>query len=294
MSKSKIFKMPKPVKISGRISSITNSFVNGIIPVINPTDEEISNALEALGMDENNIHCIYCGGPYSEWDHLHPLIVDKLPSGYISEINNLVPCCSNCNSSKGNKEWSEFMDTKKSTSGWEDRRKCLEKYNADRKRVRLSQDDFKAACGEENWKQHWANCEDLVNKIKEYQVLSDEIRRLMQEKYVNNKTTTLKVNSREESEIESEIKICKYAQKTLRSVLKFLPEEELINLQDKEYSKKTFGMTTYSILSKEYIPTRYWVKPENVKGTDYYICSQWYPRHEEKLKKWEESVRVKD
>ena len=32
-----VFKMPVPVKIKGRTSSITNAFVNGIIPVIEPT-----------------------------------------------------------------------------------------------------------------------------------------------------------------------------------------------------------------------------------------------------------------
>ena len=41
----KIFRMPTPVKITGRTSSITNAFVNGIIPVIEPTEEEIESAL---------------------------------------------------------------------------------------------------------------------------------------------------------------------------------------------------------------------------------------------------------
>lgn len=51
----KIFKMPTPVKITGRTSSITNAFVNGIIPVIEPTDEEIEDVLQTLGMDKEHI-----------------------------------------------------------------------------------------------------------------------------------------------------------------------------------------------------------------------------------------------
>lgn len=100
-----IFKMPTPVKITGRTSSITNAFVNGIIPVIEPTDQEIIDALHTLGMTPTHIVCAYCGDTYSEWDHFHPLIKDKQPTGYISEIHNLVPACSKCNQSKGNKHW---------------------------------------------------------------------------------------------------------------------------------------------------------------------------------------------
>ena len=39
-----VFNMPNPVTIMGRSSSITNSFVNGIIPVIEPTEAEIKEA----------------------------------------------------------------------------------------------------------------------------------------------------------------------------------------------------------------------------------------------------------
>ena len=42
-------------------------------------------------------------------DHLRPLVKDKEPTGYISEIHNLVPSCGKCNQSKGNKEWKAWM-----------------------------------------------------------------------------------------------------------------------------------------------------------------------------------------
>lgn len=106
MSKiKKVFKMPNPVKITGRTSSITNSFVNGIIPVVMPTEHEVEEALETLGMTEETICCSYCGDTCTEWDHFHPLIRDKQPTGYISEIHNLVPACSKCNESKGCRDW---------------------------------------------------------------------------------------------------------------------------------------------------------------------------------------------
>src|SRR5689334_15042184 len=82
------FKMPKPVKITGRASSITNSFINGIIPVVFTTNEEVQTALSILGMLES-VRCAYCGDAYTEWDHLRPLVLGKKPTGYISEIHNL-------------------------------------------------------------------------------------------------------------------------------------------------------------------------------------------------------------
>jgi len=50
-----LFKMPKPMKITGRSSSITNSFINSIIPVVEPTNEEVKEALHILGMHWKNL-----------------------------------------------------------------------------------------------------------------------------------------------------------------------------------------------------------------------------------------------
>ena len=88
-----LFRMPTPVKITGRSSTITNSFVNSIVPVIQPSNEQVKTALNILGMDHDSIECSYCGAEATEWDHLRPLVLDKKPTGYISEIHNLVPSC---------------------------------------------------------------------------------------------------------------------------------------------------------------------------------------------------------
>src|SRR6478609_11845284 len=104
------FTMPRPVAITGRTSSITNSFINSIIPVVVPTRDEVKCALKILGMEER-VDCAYCGDPYTEWDHLRPLVVDKRPTGYISEIHNLVPACGKCNQSKGNKSWKAWIQS---------------------------------------------------------------------------------------------------------------------------------------------------------------------------------------
>lgn len=97
----KLFRMPKPVNIAGRTSSITNSFVNGIIPVISPTEEQVAQNLTILGLNLDDLRCTYCGDKSTEWDHLRPIVRNKKPTGYISDIYNLVPACGKCNQSKG-------------------------------------------------------------------------------------------------------------------------------------------------------------------------------------------------
>lgn len=185
MNKNKVFRMPVAVKITGRSSSITNAFYNGIIPVIEPTNDEIKEALDTLGMTEETICCAYCGDRYTEWDHLNPLIENKRPTGYISEIHNLVPACGKCNQSKGNKYWKTWMlsDAKLSptTRGVNDidyRIKKLEQYV---QKYQPKQYDFRAIVGDELWKQHNQNCDTIQKMMKDSQELSDRIKMIIAE-----------------------------------------------------------------------------------------------------------------
>lgn len=175
-----VFKMPNPVKITGRTSSITNAFVNGIIPVIEPTEMEIEEGLKILGMNTKTICCAYCGDPYTEWDHLRPLIVDKTATGYISEIHNLIPACGKCNQSKGNQNWKKWMfgDAKLSPksrhiSNIDERAKRIEDYINWGTPIKI---DIEKIVGTHRWKQHWDNCEKIKKIMYDSQSLSDEIK----------------------------------------------------------------------------------------------------------------------
>ena len=72
--------------VTGRSSSITNAFVNAIIPVIEPTEAEELQALSILGMSPTNIRCAYGGDKATEWDHLNPIIRNQEPTGFIAEL----------------------------------------------------------------------------------------------------------------------------------------------------------------------------------------------------------------
>lgn len=58
------------MSVTGRSSSITNAFINAIIPVIDPTEDEELEALAVLGLKPDNIRCVYCGDKTTEFDHL--------------------------------------------------------------------------------------------------------------------------------------------------------------------------------------------------------------------------------
>ncbi len=51
------FRMPSVQTMVSRKSSITNAFVNAIIPVIPPSHDEIEEALRILGMEPNDVRC---------------------------------------------------------------------------------------------------------------------------------------------------------------------------------------------------------------------------------------------
>jgi hypothetical protein len=68
-------KQRPPLKITGRTSSITNSFVQAIIPTVAFSAEEQREALAHLGMTPDDLHCAYCGaaatGEQKTADRLH-------------------------------------------------------------------------------------------------------------------------------------------------------------------------------------------------------------------------------
>lgn len=102
------FMMPRTTSVTAKTSTITNAFVNAIIPQIAPTTSEIEIVLTLLEM-KSAPECAYCGDPPSEWDHFRPVVRDKRPTGFITEIRNLVPSCGKCNQSKGSSDWERWM-----------------------------------------------------------------------------------------------------------------------------------------------------------------------------------------
>ncbi|MCH6230158.1 HNH endonuclease [Microbacterium sp. CFH 31415] len=179
------FAMPKPVRITGSSSSITNSFVNGIIPVIWPTESEVDEALYVLGMEEPV--CAYCGDTATEWDHFRPLVVAQKPTGYISEIHNLVPSCGKCNQSKGNKNWLDWMRSgarlSPQTRGIADIEQRIARLEAFERWGNPSTVNFEELVGGELWAAHWENHRAILRLMREAEGTADKIRRRIAESH---------------------------------------------------------------------------------------------------------------
>lgn len=174
------FQMPSVQTMVSRKSSITNAFVSAIIPVIVPTHDEIEEALRILGMEPSDVRCAYCGDKASEWDHLRPLVVKRRPTGYISEIANLVPACGKCNQSKGNKPWRDWIrsnarlsPTGRGVAGMPDKIARLEAFEVWQSPTQV---DFESILGRDGWEQYWSLCEDVIDRLRQCQAVADGLR----------------------------------------------------------------------------------------------------------------------
>lgn len=175
------FRMPSVQTMVSRKSSITNAFVNAIIPVVVPKPEEIAEALVILGMEIPDVRCAYSGDKASEWDHLRPIVSKQRPTGYISEIANLVPSCGKCNQSKGNTPWRTWIrsttakhsPTRRGIAETESRMRRLEEFEQWRKPTHV---DIETLLGPDAWKNYWRLWQELFNELHKCQAVAEELR----------------------------------------------------------------------------------------------------------------------
>ncbi len=179
------FRLPPPQTMVARKSTLTNAFVSALIPSFPPTAEEIDEALRILGLDPYDLRCSYCGGPYHTWDHLRPLVTRCKPTGYVTEIANLVPACSPCNSSKGASPWKRWMFGKAKGSpltrrvpDLELRSNRLSKFESWREAIKI---DFLAVLGDADWNNYWSLHDAVVNDMKAAQEVANALRKRVEE-----------------------------------------------------------------------------------------------------------------
>jgi hypothetical protein len=176
----KAFRMPKAQMLKARKSTITNAFANSLLPPFTPTLDEIEEALRVLGMDPSDVRCVYCGRPSTEWDHLRPIVVGLRPTGYLSEIANLVPACNKCNQSKRNADWREWMlshadhsPTGRNLIDVAERIARIEAFERWRKPRRVN---FRRIIPAEEWENYWKSHDEVVRRTTECQAVADDIR----------------------------------------------------------------------------------------------------------------------
>lgn len=186
-----VFRMPKGQTMVSRASTVTNAFVASLIPVIEPSAEEIAEALRILGMTTEDVCCAYCGDKASEWDHLRPLVLNRRPTGYISEITNLVPSCGKCNQSKRNKHWFDWIQSgvkhapaKRRIPDLQQRIKRLKAFE---KWKHTEPVDFERIVGPEAYRDYWRRLDGVMKLMRESQPIADALKKRIGA--AHNKTT---------------------------------------------------------------------------------------------------------
>jgi 5-methylcytosine-specific restriction endonuclease McrA len=98
---------------SKRSSTINHAFASALSIADEFNEGQIDEALKKLGQDPNaDLLCAYCDKFAETWDHIKAVVSQSSFSGHGHQINNLIPCCKDCNSAKGNKEWKVFLKLK--------------------------------------------------------------------------------------------------------------------------------------------------------------------------------------
>ena len=186
MNKTK-FKMPACQNLKNRSSTINNAYATSITPLVRPNDkDEIDQYYKELGVKENQ--CVYCLKEGNGVDHLKPLVKDGMPSGYITDIHNLVPCCSRCNSSKGSKS---FKDWYKSDNNAKRLKDLGLDDNAINERYKKISDyenkipgpiDYEKIVGKEKWDEYKKRKSDLIKQLEDDQKFLDELNKKIMSK----------------------------------------------------------------------------------------------------------------
>ena len=168
------------MKITGRSSSITNAFINSIVPSIEPTEDADRRAVVNSPHGPVQFQLLVLRRPRQRVGPLS-LVKDKKPTGYISEIHNLVPTCGKCNQSNGNTDWKTWMLSDANLSpksrGVPDINDLIRRLEAYTEWGSAAKIDFDEIVRTGDWEQHWRNRDRVIAEMKTAQALANSIRR---------------------------------------------------------------------------------------------------------------------
>lgn len=189
MNEENKFRMPSKSNLRGRTSTITNAFAISITPYIRPNSKLLDEYYKSLRIKPGI--CAYCLQNGNSSDHFHSLVKDKKPTGYITEISNLIPCCSACNSSKGSKEFNDWYLSDKNIKrlhklGLTDE-KIRERYSIINNHVKKYHKEplnYEEILGKELWKEYENRRKKLLQSLKDNQDFCDNLAEIILKKLI--------------------------------------------------------------------------------------------------------------
>lgn len=184
---------------------------------------------------------------------------------------NLILVDKDANSKKGSKTAEDFLiNDNEFFNGvsLEERKKRLEKIKTFQDKYKYNPDELKALVS--------PMLEDIYSKIRE-----------QQEKWIEEINEILPTTKRIFVP-DTNVKIGHIVQHEFYDILMNgkVDKEEIERLQSPEYSKKTFGITTFPVLSKTLIrekKLRTYVTPITVHGKKYFVCNDWHEKSRDRL-----------
>lgn len=180
------YKMPTKSDLKGRSSTISNAFAVSVTPFIRPTEEELATYYSLLGIKEGQ--CAYCLGDGNGRDHLKPLVNNGMPTGYITDIHNLVPCCQKCNSSKGSKSFKAWYKSEENIFRLKKQGMNDDAINERYEVLCAFEDlvppplDYEAIVGKELWDEYKLRRVALLETLNDNQAFCDKIYKIVMDK----------------------------------------------------------------------------------------------------------------
>ena len=175
--------MPTKSDLNGRSSTISNAFAISITPYIRPSEQELSDYYTDLEIEEGQ--CAYCLGVGNGKDHLKPLVSCGMPTGYITDIHNLVPCCQRCNSSKGSKSFREWYKSNENVTRLKKAGLTDEQIES-RYAVACSFEDkipepinYESIVGEELWDEYKRRRLKMLQELNDNQKFCDKLNKIV-------------------------------------------------------------------------------------------------------------------
>ncbi|MBR6072504.1 MAG: HNH endonuclease [Acholeplasmatales bacterium] len=180
----KNFKMPIKSNLKSRISTINNAFAISIIPYVPPQEEVLEEYYNELKIEPKQ--CGYCLTKGAKTvDHIFPVVKDGLPFGYLTDINNLIPCCKDCNSKKGGKLFKDWYKSKENIKRLKELKlnetTINERYNiiSDYIKKHEKQYDFEKIIGKEKWDEFVRRKNKMTELLEDNQKFCDELNEII-------------------------------------------------------------------------------------------------------------------